>query len=77
MELLFFVLLLIIILGVAFVIYFIRHILTLHERREAEERWRRSKLLYEEKIEAERAKQNARIAGAIAIDNIEKIAGIK
>lgn len=34
-------------------------------------------LLYEEKYEAEKAKQHARIAGAIARENIDKIAGLK
>ena len=68
---------LLIILGVTFVIYSIHYFLTLPERRENEERLRRSFLLYEEKIEAERARQNARIAGAIAIENINKIAGLK
>lgn len=68
---------LLIILGVIFVLNFIHYILTLPERRENEEKLRRSFLLYEEKIEAERAKQNARIAGAIAIENIDKIAGLK
>lgn len=72
----FFVVLLIII-GVILAIFFIHYIFTLPERRENKERLRRENLLYEERYQAERAKQIARIAGKNTRDNIDKIAKLK
>lgn len=65
---------LLIILGAILVIYFIHYIGTLPERRENKERLRREVLLYEEKCQAEKAKQIARTAGAITRENINNIA---
>lgn len=68
---------LLIIFGVILVICFIYYILTLRVRRENKEILKRVFLLYEEELEAEKVKQNARIAGKMAIESIDKIAGIK
>jgi len=47
---------------------------SLSRRRENEERLRRARLLYNERIKAERTKQQARIAGESARNNIDRIA---
>lgn len=64
-------------LGVVLAIYFVHYILTLPERRKNEEVLRREALLFKEKYEAEKVKQEARIAGEIARERIDKIANIK
>lgn len=66
-----------VILGLIIGIYFIYYIWTLPERRKRKERLRRELLLYEEKCKAERAKQNARIAGETVRKEISKIADRK
>lgn len=62
------------ILSVILAICLVHYIWTLPKKRENKERWRREVLLFEEKYEAEKAKQYARIAGAITRENINKIA---
>lgn len=68
---------LLIVLGLILAIYFFYYIFTLLERRKNEERLRMETFLFEEKYEAERAKQNARIAGQIIRERIDKIANSK
>lgn len=68
---------LLIILGVILIIYIIYYVNTLPERRKNKEKLRRQILLYEERCEAEKAKQYARIAGTITRENINKIAKYK
>lgn len=68
---------LLIIFGVMLAIWFVHYIWTLPERRENEERLRREALLWEEKYQAEKAKQIARTAGEITRENIERIAKLK
>lgn len=63
-----------IILVVALVVYYNS---TLYERRKNEEWLRQQILLSQQKVEAERAKQYARIAGEKARENIDKIASAK
>lgn len=72
-----FFIVLLIIWGVILAIYFVHYIWTLPKRRENKEKWRREVLLYEEKCKAEKAKQYARIAGALTRENIDKIAKLK
>ncbi len=61
------------ILALIFAIYSIYYISTLPERRKNKERMKREVLLYEEKCQAEKAKQIARTAGKITRENIDKI----
>lgn len=68
---------LLIILIVILALFFIYYIWTLPVRRQNKEMLKRALLLHEEKCRAERAKQNARIAGEIARDNIDEIAKFK
>lgn len=63
-----------IILLVIFAIYLIHYIRTLPKRHKNKEILKRELSLYEEKCRAEQAKQSARIAGKIALDNINNIA---
>lgn len=72
-----FFILLLMIFGVILVICVIYYICTLPKRRIKEEIWRREILLYEEKYEAEKAKQYARNVGEITRQNIDKIAKLK
>lgn len=65
---------LLIITGIILVIFFIHYILTLPKRRKNKEIIRREALLYRENLQAERAKQIARVIGKNARDNIEKLA---
>jgi len=65
--------LLLITFGIVFAII-INYICTLPYRRKNEEKLRREFLLYEQKVQAERAKQIARIAGEITRKNIDEIA---
>ena len=64
------------IISVVLVFWLLHYLRTLPERRENAERLRREFLLYEERLEAEKVKQNARVAGAIARAKIDRIASI-
>lgn len=72
-----FFIVLIIIFCVILLICFIYYIFTLPKRRKNKEIFRREVLLFEEKYEAENAKQNARIAGQITREKINEIANLK
>lgn len=70
---LFFIILLIV-LCVMLTICIVYYLFTMPERRKNKELLRRSNLLYQEKLNAEMATHEARIAGEIARSNIETIA---
>lgn len=57
-------------------LYLIYYLCTLPERRKNNENLRRQILLNEEKYEAEKAKQIARVTGEIVRNNIDRIANL-
>lgn len=63
-----------IIMGVLLTICIVYYICTLEQRRQNDEKIRREMLLYEENYQAEKAKQNARIAGEVTRQKIKEIA---
>lgn len=70
-----FLITLLVIVAIALIVYCIYcYISTLSERRKNEEKLRRQRILYNEKVKAEQAKQNARNAGKMTREIIDRIA---
>lgn len=68
---------LLIIVGIALISYLVYYVYTLPDRRRRAERLGRQERLYKQKLEAERTKRDARVAGAKTRSNIDGLAGKK